>query len=218
MLFMVVERFKDAPAIYQRLREKGRMMPEGLEYVSSWIDVDLKNLLATDAHRRRVAPPALDRQLERFDGLRNRPSSHVGRSARNDGSDLTGSARFQRTLRGILPRSPEAFGKMPNAARKMRALPFVQCDASAHPSLVDVEIDAHHFALTHSDEIVHERRIMIPIRPYKHHPDLSLRFVTVDRPHKRSVLDFPLQDPIVGILQRRDFFARWFHVHTVAGE
>ena len=39
---MVIERFKDAPAIYQRLREKGRMMPEGLEYVSSWIDVDLK--------------------------------------------------------------------------------------------------------------------------------------------------------------------------------
>ena len=39
---MVVERFKDAPAIYRRLHEKGRMMPEGLEYVSSWIDVDLK--------------------------------------------------------------------------------------------------------------------------------------------------------------------------------
>lgn len=42
MLYMVVEHFKDVPAIYQRLREKGRMMPEGLEYVSSWIDVDLK--------------------------------------------------------------------------------------------------------------------------------------------------------------------------------
>jgi hypothetical protein len=42
MLYMVVEHFKDAPAIYQRLREKGRMMPEGLEYVSSWIDADLK--------------------------------------------------------------------------------------------------------------------------------------------------------------------------------
>ncbi len=39
---MVVEHFKDAPAIYRRLQEKGRMMPEGLEYVSSWIDVDLK--------------------------------------------------------------------------------------------------------------------------------------------------------------------------------
>ena len=42
MLYMVVEHFKDAPAIYQRLREKGRLMPEGLEYISSWIDVDLK--------------------------------------------------------------------------------------------------------------------------------------------------------------------------------
>lgn len=42
MLYMVVERFKDAPAIYQRLRENGRLMPEGLEYISSWIDVDLK--------------------------------------------------------------------------------------------------------------------------------------------------------------------------------
>ncbi len=41
MLYMVVERFKDAPAIYQRLRKKGRMMPEGLEYVSSWINADL---------------------------------------------------------------------------------------------------------------------------------------------------------------------------------
>jgi Protein of unknown function (DUF3303) len=39
---MVVERFKDASAIYRRLHEKGRMMSEGLEYVSSWIDVDLK--------------------------------------------------------------------------------------------------------------------------------------------------------------------------------
>ena len=42
MLYMVIERFRDAPAIYQRLREKGRMMPEGLEYVSSWVDVSMK--------------------------------------------------------------------------------------------------------------------------------------------------------------------------------
>jgi hypothetical protein len=41
MLYMVIERFKDAPAIYRRVREKGRMMPEGLEYVSSWVDRDL---------------------------------------------------------------------------------------------------------------------------------------------------------------------------------
>jgi Protein of unknown function (DUF3303). len=42
MLYMVIERFKDAPAIYARLREKGRMMPEGLKYISSWIDINLK--------------------------------------------------------------------------------------------------------------------------------------------------------------------------------
>jgi hypothetical protein len=42
MHYMVVERFKDAPAIYERLRENGRMMPDGLNYVSSWIDLDLR--------------------------------------------------------------------------------------------------------------------------------------------------------------------------------
>jgi len=40
---MVIERFKADPAlIYQRLRERGRMMPVGLDYVSSWINLDLK--------------------------------------------------------------------------------------------------------------------------------------------------------------------------------
>jgi hypothetical protein len=40
MLFMVIERFKDrnAKAVYARLAEKGRMMPEGLTYVGSWIE------------------------------------------------------------------------------------------------------------------------------------------------------------------------------------
>jgi Protein of unknown function (DUF3303) len=44
MLYMVIERFKEgtAPEIYRRFREKGRMMPEGLEYISSWIDLGLK--------------------------------------------------------------------------------------------------------------------------------------------------------------------------------
>ncbi|HJR06061.1 MAG TPA: DUF3303 family protein [Pyrinomonadaceae bacterium] len=42
MLFMVVERFKnrDAKAVYQRLRERGRMMPEGLRYVDSWVETN----------------------------------------------------------------------------------------------------------------------------------------------------------------------------------
>ncbi|MEV0457239.1 DUF3303 domain-containing protein [Catellatospora methionotrophica] len=40
MLFMVVERFREAGAkpVYERAREQGRMMPEGLRYVDSWVD------------------------------------------------------------------------------------------------------------------------------------------------------------------------------------
>jgi hypothetical protein len=40
MLYMVVERFKnrDALSVYRRFREQGRLAPEGLTYVSSWVD------------------------------------------------------------------------------------------------------------------------------------------------------------------------------------
>ena len=40
MLYMVIERFKDrdASAVYKRLRESGRMMPDGLNYIDSWIE------------------------------------------------------------------------------------------------------------------------------------------------------------------------------------
>jgi hypothetical protein len=39
-LYMVVERFgnKDAVAVYRRFRDSGRLAPEGLVYVSSWVD------------------------------------------------------------------------------------------------------------------------------------------------------------------------------------
>ncbi len=42
MLFMVIERYKnrDAKAIYRRFQERGRMMPEGLNYVGSWIEAN----------------------------------------------------------------------------------------------------------------------------------------------------------------------------------
>jgi hypothetical protein len=42
MLYMVVERFKTSGAIevYRRARDQGRMLPEGLAYVSSWVDPD----------------------------------------------------------------------------------------------------------------------------------------------------------------------------------
>ena len=39
-LYMVVEHFKDKDAapVYRRFREHGRLAPEGLVYVSSWVD------------------------------------------------------------------------------------------------------------------------------------------------------------------------------------
>jgi len=37
-LYMVVEHFKDTIAVYRRFREQGRMAPEGLRYISSWVD------------------------------------------------------------------------------------------------------------------------------------------------------------------------------------
>ena len=42
MLFMVIERFKnrDAAAVYQRFREHGRMAPEGLKYIDSWVETN----------------------------------------------------------------------------------------------------------------------------------------------------------------------------------
>ena len=40
MLFMVIEHFKDNDMIpvYERLRDKGRMFPDGLKYINSWIE------------------------------------------------------------------------------------------------------------------------------------------------------------------------------------
>ena len=42
-LFMVVEHYRnqDPSPVYRRYHSKGRMMPEGLEYVSSWVDESL---------------------------------------------------------------------------------------------------------------------------------------------------------------------------------
>jgi hypothetical protein len=40
MLYMVVEHFKDGDPlpVYRRFRDRGRLAPEGLEYVASWVD------------------------------------------------------------------------------------------------------------------------------------------------------------------------------------
>ena len=44
MTYVVVERFRggDPAPVYRRFREQGRLMPEGLRYVTSWVARDLR--------------------------------------------------------------------------------------------------------------------------------------------------------------------------------
>ena len=39
-LYMILEHFRngDAAPVYRRFRERGRLAPEGLSYVASWVD------------------------------------------------------------------------------------------------------------------------------------------------------------------------------------
>ena len=41
---MIIEKFHPGKGkdIYKRFEEKGRMMPDGLRYINSWIDEDVK--------------------------------------------------------------------------------------------------------------------------------------------------------------------------------
>jgi hypothetical protein len=52
-LYMVIEHYKngDAVPVYRRFRDHGRLAPEGLLYVSSWVDTRLERcyqLMETD--------------------------------------------------------------------------------------------------------------------------------------------------------------------------
>jgi len=42
--YMVVERFRngDAEPVYRRFRERGRLAPDGLAYIASWVDAELQ--------------------------------------------------------------------------------------------------------------------------------------------------------------------------------
>ena len=53
MQYMIVERFKnqDPLPVYRRFRDQGRLAPEGLKYISSWVDERLEccfQLMETD--------------------------------------------------------------------------------------------------------------------------------------------------------------------------
>lgn len=57
MTYMIIETFKNGKLkeIYQRLEEKGRMQPEGLTYVNSWIDEKMETcyqVMETDSEEK----------------------------------------------------------------------------------------------------------------------------------------------------------------------
>ncbi|MGH7713076.1 MAG: DUF3303 domain-containing protein, partial [Gemmatimonadaceae bacterium] len=43
MLFMIVEHFRDGDPVpvYRRFRDRGRLAPDGLKYIASWVTSDL---------------------------------------------------------------------------------------------------------------------------------------------------------------------------------
>lgn len=43
MHYMIIEHFRggDARPVYERFRERGRLAPDGLQYVTSWVTEDL---------------------------------------------------------------------------------------------------------------------------------------------------------------------------------
>jgi hypothetical protein len=53
LLYMIIEHFKNRNPVpvYRRFRDHGRLTPEGLQYVSSWVDEELERcfqLMETD--------------------------------------------------------------------------------------------------------------------------------------------------------------------------
>ena len=41
MLYVIVETFKDHVAVYRRFRDRGRLAPDGLNYINSWVTPDV---------------------------------------------------------------------------------------------------------------------------------------------------------------------------------
>ena len=68
MLYLIIENFrnKDPVPVYRRFRDQGRLAPEGLRYVSSWVDEKLERcfqVMETDD------PHQLDEWLGRWSDL-----------------------------------------------------------------------------------------------------------------------------------------------------
>ena len=68
MLFHVTERYRDGDPVpvYRRFREHGRMTPDGVEYVASWVTDDLSTCFQV---MEAESPEALDEWIDRWADL-----------------------------------------------------------------------------------------------------------------------------------------------------
>ena len=90
-MYMVVESFenKDAVAVYRRFRDKGRLAPEGVSYVSSWVDDKLERCYQLmERNDRRLLDEWIANwsDLVDFEGM---PSSHLRKRPRRSRHALT---------------------------------------------------------------------------------------------------------------------------------
>ena len=76
MLYMIIERFKnrDPVPVYRKFRDKGRMAPEGLTYVSSWITEDMDRCYQVmECDDRRI----LDEWMTRWTDVTDFEAQHI---------------------------------------------------------------------------------------------------------------------------------------------
>jgi len=68
MLYMIIEHFKnkDPLPVYKRFHERGRLAPEGLQYVSSWVDETLARCFQLMETER---PESLDEWIANWNDL-----------------------------------------------------------------------------------------------------------------------------------------------------
>jgi hypothetical protein len=82
MLFMVIERFRPGlvPAVYRRFRDEGRLAPEGLRYISSWVDLGFTRcfqLMEAESEARLAAWTAAWEDLVEFEIIPVRTSAEA---------------------------------------------------------------------------------------------------------------------------------------------
>jgi hypothetical protein len=80
VLFHVIERYRggDPVPVYRRFREHGRMTPEGVEYVASWVSDDLRTCFQVMEAESR---DSLDVWIERWSDIVDFEVVHVITSA-----------------------------------------------------------------------------------------------------------------------------------------